>query len=660
MSHTTTSTPDIKGPPQGGPATTKGISAFGKVSGALCVGIALYHVAVSVQLFANMGFFLESQVQAAISLACAVVAVFLLPSGKARAHRKIPLWVIDVVLVAAALFGLSVVMFDYDQILTYSMYGSLDRWGVLLALCVVLPLLEALRRKTGMVLPLIILALVGVVVFQQYMPGLLYGRGYSIDRLLYSSYIGGNGIFGLPLHVAAEIILVFIVFGALISISGAGAWFLDLALIMTGRQTGGPAKAAVVASALFGSVSGSPSANAASTGVLTIPLMMRAGYTPAFAGAVEAVASTSGQILPPVMGAIAFVMAEWTGNTYATIVKVAAIPAILYILILFCSVHFQAKRQGIAKIDVSGLPPLWQAFRRGWYYLLPLGVLCWGLFWAHLPAQMAASLSFPVIIAVSFLNQDRNYWLTPRRIAEGLIDSVHNWKGIAIITAAVGIMVGAMDLSGVGLKISDFIISLSGGNLIVTLLLIGVAALVLGMGLDAIPAYVTLATLLAPALIKMGVPVLGAHFFVVYWGLASFFTPPLCIAVFVTTSISGGNIWATGWEAVRLGLGAFLVPFAFVLEPALLLQGDIGTIILATTTALVGAVLLSAALRGYLIAPLGVLGRLTLGAAAVLFIAPGVMLPLVGAGTAGLILLVQKFLPELRLINEPPSLSLSQ
>lgn len=621
-------------------------------AGALVTVIALYHIAASVQLFASLGIFIESQIQAAISLACAIVALFLLPAGGKKA-RPARVWVPEAVLAAAALVSLGLVVFDYQQILTYSMMGSLDTKGIVLAFCLVIPLLEALRRRTGLVLPIIILSLVAVVVFQPYMPGVLYGRGYSLDRLLFSAYVGGNGIFGLPLHVAAEIILVFVIFGALISSSGAGGWFLDLALVGTGRQTGGPAKAAVVASALFGSISGSPSANAASTGVLTIPLMKRAGYTPAFAAGVEAVAATGGQILPPVMGAIAFVMAEWTGNTYATIVKVAAIPAVLYYIILFASVHFQAKRQGIGKIDLSGLPTLWQIFKQGWFYLIPLGVLCWGLFGAELPAQMAASLSFPAIIAVSFLNKDRKYWLTPARIAEGLIESVHSWKGIAIITASVGIMVGAMDLSGVGIKISDFIIGLSGGNLVVTLMLIGAAALILGMGLDAIPAYVTLATLLAPALTKMGVSLLGAHFFVVYWGLASFFTPPMCIAVFVTASIAGSGIWRTGWEAVRLGIGAFLVPFAFVLEPALLLDGDLTAIVTATVTALVGAVILSAALRGYFLAPLGLVGQVVLGLAGVLFIAPGTMLPVIGAAVTLAIGLLQKFMPHLPLINLP-------
>lgn len=625
-------------------------SALGSLGYTVCLLIALYHLAASVQLFARLGLFLTSQVQASISLACALVAVMLINAGKQK--RGAVDMVLSAALTLAALLSLGRVVFDYDSILTYSMMGSLDTIGVVAALLLVVPLLEALRRKTGPVLPIIILAMVGIVVFQAYMPGALYGRGYSLDRLLFSSYVGVHGIFGLPLKVAAEIIIVFIVFGALISASGAGKWFLDLALLASGRQVGGPAKAAVLASALFGSVSGSPSANAASTGILTIPLMIRAGYKPKFAAAVEAVASTSGQILPPVMGAIAFVMAEWTGNTYATIVKIAAIPAILYVLIVYASVHFQAKRENIALVDRSSMGSFRQIFLGGWFYLIPLMVLCGALFFWHVPAQMAASYSLPVIVAVSFLNKDRAMWLTPRRIADSLVESVHSWKGIAVITAAVGIMVGAMELSGVGIKVSDFIIDLSGGNLILLLLMVGFAALILGMGLDAIPAYITLATLLAPALTTMGVSTLGAHFFVVYWGLASFFTPPLCIAVFVTCGIARSGVWETGWEALRLGLGAFLIPFAFVLEPALLLDGTLPDIVLATVTALIGSVVLSAGLRGYALAPLNMLGRGVLVVAGLMFIAPGVVLPLIGMVSTIVVLVVQKLWPEVAILSE--------
>ena len=621
-------------------ATLFGLSAsWARIGYWICVAIALYHIAASVQLPSRLGFFLSTQIQSAISLGSAVLVVFLIrfPYEKRSTINTI----FSVVLAAAALVSLGVVIFDYDRILMYSLFGTLDPTGVILALCLVIPLLEALRRRTGWILPILILLLVGVVIFQPYMPGALNGRGYGYDRLLYSAYVGSQGIFGMPLRVAAEILLVFIVFGALISASGAGKWFLDIALRLTGHRVGGPAKSAVVASALFGSISGSPSANAASTGVLTIPLMIRAGYKPKFAAATEAVASTSGQILPPVMGAIAFVMAEWTGNTYTAIVQAAAIPAILYIGIIYASVHFHARREQVAPVEEMTTTELSVLFRSGWYFLVPILALCLGLFVFRFPAQMAAGVALPFVVLVSFLNKDRKLWLTPSRIAESLVSSIDSWKTLAIISGAVGIMVGAMQLSGVGIKVSDFVIDLSGGNLVLLLVLVGFAALILGMGLDAIPSYITLATLLAPALIALGVSTVGAHLFVVYWGLASFFTPPLCIAVFITSGIAKSDVWETGWEAMRLGLGAFLVPFAFVLEPALLLDGTVPEIVRAALTALLGAVTLSAGIRGFALARLSLLGRICMVVGGILMIAPGLALPLIGLTVTGVVLFAQ-------------------
>ncbi|MEX1057630.1 MAG: TRAP transporter fused permease subunit [Natronospirillum sp.] len=582
------------------------------------------------QVFGHLGIFFSNQIHVAIALAGALVCIYLIPGAEKVERSKLD-WVVGFIMAAAALYALSFVVFSYDRILFFSMTGRLDQEGIIAGGLLVIALLESVRRKTGVILPLIIIALVSIVIFQNYMPGILYGRGYSIDRVLFSSMVGGHGIFGLPLQVAVETILSFVIVGTLISASGAGGWFLDLALTLTGRRRGGPAKAAVVASAMFGSISGSPSANAASTGMLTIPMMIKLGYQPKFAAGVEAVASPSGLILPPVMGAIAFVMAEWIGVSYSTIVVAAIIPAMLYIAIIYASVHFQAMRDDLQPVPDKDLPKLGSTLRRGWFFPVPLVALCLFLFAFGFPPGMSAVMSMPFAIAVSFLNPDRSCWLGPRKLAQALIDSVHTWKGIAAITAAVGIMVGALDLSGVGLNISSFLIELSGGNLLITLVMIGVAALVLGMGLDAIPAYVTLATILAPALVMLGVPEIGAHLYVIYWGLASFFTPPTCLAVFITCSISGSRIWETGWEAVKLGLGAFLIPIAFALEPALLMRGSLIEIVLSTGTALVGAGFLAAGVRGYSLYRLGWPARVLSIVGGVLMIYPDAVVSASGA-----------------------------
>jgi TRAP transporter 4TM/12TM fusion protein len=366
------------------------------------------------------------------------------------------------------------------------------------------------------------------------------------------------------------------------------------------------------------------------------------GYRPAFAGAVEAVASTGGQILPPVMGAIAFVMAEWLEITYAQVVIAATVPALLYFLIVFVSVHLQAHKDGVAALPRSELPRFWPVFVTGWYYLIPIAGLIWFLIIDGYPPGMAAMYACAMIIPCSFLSKNRENWLTLPRIMLALEDGVKRWVVVAAITGAVGIMIGALELSGVGIKLSTFIVDLAGGNLYLALLLVGTASLIVGMGLDAIPAYITLATLMAPALVELGVPDIAAHLFVVYWGLASFYTPPMCIVVYVTIGISGSKVWETGWEAVRLGIAAFLIPFAFALNPALLLMSDLGHIIQATATATIGAVLVASGVRGYALSALNPVERVAMLAAGILFIAPGLMLPAIGLAIVVAVLGLQK------------------
>ena len=617
----------------------------------VATGVAVYHLAVLSELPGFLGFFLPNQIHLAVSVACALLIIFTLRRATARHDvadddvaagvRRVPWY--DYVLMAATLVGAGYVVLFFDAVQDYGMYGELDTRGVIIALCLAVPLLEAIRRTTGWALPIIVLTFVFGTMFQRFLPGLLYGKGYPLERLLYSAYVGESGIFGLPLNVAANIVIMFLVLGALFQASGAGRWFIDVALSLTGWSRGGPAKAAVVASALFGSISGSPSSNAATTGVFTIPMMIKIGYRPAFAGAVEAVASTGGQILPPVMGAIAFVMAEWIEVPYSEVVIAALVPALLYFLIVFVSVHLQAQKDGIAALPRAELPRLWPALRSGWHYLISIGALIWLLLIDKYPPGMAAMYTSVVVVATSFLSRNRNDWLTLSRIMFAFEDGVRRWVVVAAITGSVGIMIGALELSGVGIKLSSFIVDLAGGNLYLTLFLVGAASLIVGMGLDAIPAYVTLATLMAPALVDRGVPLMAAHLFVVYWGLASFYTPPMCIVVYVTIGISGSRVWETGWEAMRIGIAAFLIPFAFAINEGLMLRGGIEKIMLATGTAVIGAVLVAAGVRGYLTRPLNPFECIAVLVAGILFILPGYQLPLAGLAILVTVLALQRF-----------------
>lgn len=611
--------------------------------------VAVYHLAVLSEAPAFMGFFLPNEMHLAISISCALLFIFTLRRASV-AHdatsedveagaRRIPWY--DILLMISVLIGAGYVLAYFEEYRDYGTYGELDTLGVVVTLCLALPLLEGIRRTTGWALPIIILTFVFGTIFQRFLPGLLYGRGYPLERLLYSAYVGESGIFGLPLNVAANIVIVFLIFGAIMQGAGAGKWFIDVALALTGWSRGGPAKAAVLSSALFGSISGSPSSNAATTGVFTIPMMIKIGYRPAFAGAVEAVASTGGQILPPVMGSIAFVMAEWIEVSYADVALAALVPALLYFLIVFVSVHLQAHKDNIPALARADLPRLGPAMRQGWHFLLPIAALIWMLIIARYPPGMSAMYSSMIAIGASFLSKDRGNWLTPTRILRSFENGVRRWVVVAAITGSVGIMIGALELSGVGIKLSSFIVDLSAGNLYLALFLIGGSSLIVGMGLDAIPAYITLATLMAPALVDLGVPLIAAHLFVIYWGLASFYTPPMCIVVYVTIGIAGSKVWETGWEAVRVGIAAFLIPFAFAINPGLLLQGSIGKIALATGTATVGAVFVACGVRAFLLRSLNVFECALIFAAGVLLILPGIKLPLAGLAIASAMVIMQ-------------------
>jgi len=614
--------------------------------------IIIYHLIVVGNIPAWFGYFIPSQIHSAISLTSAGLIIFLTTRAGSSSHGQVKIdddksstWMINSVpwynylFIAALLFGNGYVIFFNENLDLYALYGYLDWKGVVLGSLLGIAVLEAVRRTAGIALLIVISFFVLLTIFQQYLPGVLYGAGSSIDRILYAAYAGETGFFGHPLQIATSIILVYLVFGAVMQAIGAGQWSIDIALAMTGRSKGGAAKGAALASALFGSISGSPSSNVATTGVFTIPLMKSIGYRPAFAGAVESVASTGGQILPPVMGAIAFVMADWIGVSYVQVVIAAVLPAILYYLVVFASIHFQAYKDNVRLIPESELPKIRPLLRQGVRYLIPIGALLFFLFGKTYPPEIAGIYATFVAILASFMTKDRSQWMSWAKVVTACHQTIGRWVGIVAITASVGLMIGALELSGVGIKLSTFAIEVSGGNLMLALVLVGLASLFIGMGLDAIPAYLTLATLLAPALVALGVSEMAAHLFVVYWGLASFFTPPMCIAVYVALTISGAKLWETGWEAVKLGIAAFIIPFAFVLDEALIMRGSLSEIIIAFITAAIGSIALAAAIRGYTFITSGILSRVVLGVSAILLITPGETL--IGLTLLGLVLLFQ-------------------
>jgi len=582
---------------------------------------AVYHLVVVGRTFIYLGVFYPTPLHRAVSLTCALLLAYLIHMSR-RNRLGVGFWS-DMALLVLGMVPLGFIILFYDHVTDYDEYGFLDLPGMILAFALAISLLVALKRAVGWVLVSIVCFFLFVARFQNILPGLLFGKGYTWDRLTYAVYVPGEGIFGVPLGVASTIVIVFLIFAQLLQKAGVGEWFSELAMALAGWTRGGAAKTAVLASAFFGTISGSPSANAATTGAVTIPLMIRAGYRPAFAGAVEAAASAGGQILPPVMGAIAFVMADFLGVPYAEIAVAAALPAFLYFVIVFMGVDFEAARQGLAGLPRAELPALGATFRKGWYFLVPIGVMVYLMLVEKFDPDMAGIFSLPLLVAISFLSKDREKRLYPNRIYAALVDAVRTWIPLAILTAAVGMLVAALGLSGLGTKFSRALVDVSGGNLPIALAMVGLASLILGMGMDSLPAYITVATLCAPALILMGVPDIAAHLFVVYWGLASHITPPVCITVFVTCSISGAGIWETGKDAVRLAIGKYLLPFSFALHPALLLRGSVDAVALAAVSALVGAISLSAGIIGFGLRALAWPVRAVLIAGGILLILPG-------------------------------------
>lgn len=496
--------------------------------------------------------------------------------------------------------------------------GSPTTLDLVFGAAAVLLVLELARRTTGWGLVTVcILALIYALV-GPYLPGILAHRGYGVVRLIEHLYLSTEGIWGVPLGVSADFVYLFVLFGAVLDRAGGGALLIALADRVAGRTRGGPAKTAAVASAFMGSLSGSAVANVVTTGSFTIPLMRRSGFKPFFAGAIEAAASTGGQLMPPIMGAGAFILATWTNIPYIEVAAAATIPAILYYAALLAAIHFRAGRMGIEPSGLKDREPVAERL----HLLIPLGIIVFFLASGRSPMRAA----FWGVISGLVLA-----WLRPatRPTLEGALEMLEAaGRGavqVAAACAAAGIVVGVASLTGIGLRMSELIILLSQGNLLVALVLTAMGSVVLGMGLPTTAAYVVLAALGAPALVELGVPLLGAHLFIFYFGAISNVTPPVSLAAFAAAGIADAPPVKTAVNAAILAGAGFLVPFMFVYGPALLLDGSVGEILLVLVTATAGVTALAAASMGFLRQRLVPWERVLLGAGALALVFPGLL-----------------------------------
>jgi TRAP transporter 4TM/12TM fusion protein len=527
----------------------------------------------------------------------------------------------DYLLAAASLALGLYIGFEYPDIL--DTIGQLSTGRTLLAAAAVLLVLEATRRVAGWPLVIIVACFLLYGRFGAFFPGALATTGLSWERLASQLFYGTDFMFGSPLRIAVLVVFAFILFGQVLFNTGGGEVFMKLAQAAMGRFRGGPAKMAVVASALFGSISGSAVANVASTGVITIPLMKRTGYVPAFAGAVEAVASTGGAIMPPVMGAAAFVMTEFLGISYAAVVVAALLPALTYYATLLIQVHLRALRVGLQGLTEEEVPPLGPVLREGWLYLLPIVVLLGAMFLVDLDAVVAALYATGANLLIALARRHTRSHLHPRKLLRLCVEVAQGMVQMTIVCAAAGFIVGLVAYTGIGVSLAQGLVGAAGGNLLLLALFTALASLVLGMGMPATACYILVAVLMAPALVTAGVTPLLAHLFVFYFGNLSFLTPPVALAAYAAASIANAPFVATCWQAIRLALAGFIVPFIFLYKPGMALLGGTEEVVGAVFDAAVAVVLLAAAVEGYWFGVLGWWSRLLLGAAALLMFFPG-------------------------------------
>jgi TRAP transporter 4TM/12TM fusion protein len=551
-----------------------------------------------------------------------------------RKHRQGKLPWYDAV---AALMGFTAswyVAVDFPRLANEIAYRPLD--AVIISVVLLLLILEGVRRAVGKILVIILLLFFAYAMFGNLIPGQLAGRNLQLDDLLIGLALDPQALFGIALKIGTTVVISFLFLGHVLFLSGGSDFFTGIAMSTMGRYRGGAAKVAIAASSLFGSISGSAVSNVVSTGVITIPLMRETGYTAETAGAIEAVASTGGQLMPPLMGATAFVMAELLEIPYADVVLAALIPAFLYYLALFVVTDLEAAKTGIARLAVDTLPKVMPILKAGWFFPLPFVALIYSLFGLNVRPEEAALYAVLVLLACSMIFGHKGKRVGPMTVLKGLEDTGRSCIELMMIVAVAGLMIGLLNISGLGFALTYTLGEIGGGNLAILLILAAMICIVLGMGMPTLGVYVLVAALVAPSLIELGVSKMAAHLFVLYFGMMSMITPPMAIAAFAAATLTRADPMRTGFAAVRIGWVAYIIPFLFILSPGLLMAGGAMGIIVALVGATIGVWLGSVGLVGYFVRPLSWTQRAIFMASGFLAMLPaeafaaGLMLKLVG------------------------------
>ena len=585
-----------------------------------------------------LGLGLYTEQLLAVCLGCALALIFI--AGK----NKPPNW-FDWLCAVLSLAICGYIAYRYAAI-TFEIAllpADLVTGAALLCLLV----MEATRRSAGGVLVIIILAISAYVFIGPHMPGDFATRPVSLARLIVYLGLDTNGMIGIILHVALLIVIPFTLMGQVLGRTGGAAYFADLAMSAMGKFRGGAAKIAVFGSALFGMISGAAVSNVVAVGIVTIPLMSRSGFSPTRAAAIESVGSTGGQLMPPVMGAAAFIMAEFLQVPYGSVVIAAIIPAVLYYAALFMHVDLEAAKQRIGAAQVEAIPRFAEVLKSGWHFPIPLAFLIVTIAYPEIfqiPIERAAVYATAILIVLSMTFGYRGQRVSPREMLRAVLDTGRAALDIVLIGAAAGMVVGALSVSGISFGLTLQLIALSGGSLFVLLLLTAIISIILGMGMPTVSVYVLTATLLAPSLVKLGVVPMAAHMYVMYFGMLSMITPPVAIAAYAAANIARVSGWTTGWNAVIVGWSTFFIPFLFVLEPSLLMHGSTGLIAWQFARNILGIFVGTASIVGFAFCLLSVPMRLAFGAAALAILIPphafagADMLDWIGLGGATLML----------------------
>lgn len=540
-------------------------------------------------------------------------------------------------IVAVALYA----YIEYDNI--FLRMGRPNGYDQIFSFILIVVVLVATYKKMGKAITALAVLFLVYTLFGNYFPGELYHRGASYGMLTDYMFNSTRGILGIPLKVAAEYVIMFIIFGAFLSRSGAGEFFVKLAFALTGKMWGGPAKAAVVASAMMATINGSGVGNAVATGSVTIPLMKKVGYKPHFAAAVEAAASTGGMIMPPLMASVAFLIAEFTRTPYSQIMLHGLIPATLYFVAVMVMVHFEAKKTDLCPLEASAIPKIGKVMKEGGYFLLPIIALVYLLFSGSSPMRAAAAGIGIMVILSQFKKETR---MGPKEILSALEEGATNTAVVTVACAVAGIIVGSISVSGLGIRFSSMILALAGDSLPLVLILTMISSILLGLGMTAAAVYIIVTSLTVTALGDMGIGIIPANFFVYYFGLLSALTPPVALAAYGAAGIAGADHNKTAFSAMRLAVVAYVVPFAFIYNPALLAIGSLTDILLSSFFALFGVIAISAGLSNFLFVKTSKIERLLLVVSGVLLLSANF---LINAG--GLVILVLVFIKQRRLAD---------